>query len=57
MSGECLCGLTEFGRKVISRMKSLGMIIDLAHASVAMMSDILDLDESERKLSCIEYNK
>lgn len=34
-------GLTPFGRQVITRMLALNMIIDLAHASEAMMADIL----------------
>jgi microsomal dipeptidase-like Zn-dependent dipeptidase len=34
-------GLSEFGRAVIKRMDELGMIIDLAHASPAMIDDIL----------------
>jgi microsomal dipeptidase-like Zn-dependent dipeptidase len=34
-------GLTPFGRQVIARMLALNMIIDLAHASEAMMTDIL----------------
>lgn len=35
-------GLTDFGRQVIARMDELGMIIDVAHASPAMIDDILD---------------
>jgi membrane dipeptidase len=34
-------GLSDFGRKVIWRMDTLGMFIDLAHASPAMIDDIL----------------
>jgi len=34
-------GLSEFGHQVIQRMDELGMIIDLAHASPAMIDDIL----------------
>ncbi len=39
-SGE---GLTEFGRKVITRMNELGIFIDLAHSSPAIVDDILTL--------------
>lgn len=39
-SGE---GLTDFGRKVISRMNELGIFIDLAHSSPAIVDDVLSL--------------
>lgn len=39
ISGE---GLSEFGKQVIDRMNELSMIIDLAHISPQMMTDILD---------------
>jgi len=39
--GEQKGGLTEFGRKVIKRAEELGMIIDLAHASSALIDDVL----------------
>ncbi|XOV93597.1 MAG: dipeptidase [Bacteroidota bacterium] len=35
-------GLTPFGHQVIDRMDELGMIIDLAHVSPAMIDDILN---------------
>lgn len=35
-------GLTDFGRDVVRRMNSLGMIVDLAHVSVPTMNDALD---------------
>lgn len=38
-------GLTDFGKQVIRRMDELGMIIDVAHASPAMIDDILDLSD------------
>jgi microsomal dipeptidase-like Zn-dependent dipeptidase len=38
-SGE---GLTEFGKKVITRMNELGIFIDLAHSSPAIVEDILN---------------
>jgi microsomal dipeptidase-like Zn-dependent dipeptidase len=36
-------GLTPFGRRVVARIDSLGGIIDLAHASVATIEDVLAL--------------
>jgi microsomal dipeptidase-like Zn-dependent dipeptidase len=36
-------GLTEFGRSLVPRMESLGITIDLAHASPAAFEDTLDL--------------
>jgi len=38
LSGE---GLTAFGRSVVRRADELGMIIDIAHASPAMVEDVL----------------
>jgi membrane dipeptidase len=35
-------GLNDFGREVVRRMNSLGIIVDLAHVSVATMNDALD---------------
>ncbi|MEO1245480.1 MAG: dipeptidase [Pseudomonadota bacterium] len=40
VSGE---GLTDFGRTVVRRANELNMIIDIAHASPAMVSEVLDL--------------
>lgn len=34
-------GLSPFGRQVVARMDSLGLIIDVAHASPALVDDIL----------------
>jgi microsomal dipeptidase-like Zn-dependent dipeptidase len=34
-------GLTDFGRRVVVRMESLGVLIDLAHASPALIDDVL----------------
>ncbi len=36
-------GLTPFGRRVIRRLEALGVIVDLAHASPAVIDDVLDL--------------
>ena len=48
ISGE---GLSEFGRAVVLRANELGMIIDIAHASPAMVADVLDLSTSPVILS------
>jgi microsomal dipeptidase-like Zn-dependent dipeptidase len=40
-AGEAKGGLTDFGRQVIARMEELGMIVDLAHASPQLISDVL----------------
>ena len=41
MHGEEKGGLTDFGREIVQRMESSGMIIDIAHASPAMVDEIL----------------
>ncbi|MBT8078017.1 MAG: dipeptidase [Gammaproteobacteria bacterium] len=48
VSGE---GLTEFGRAVIRRANELGMIIDIAHSSPAMVDEVLELSSSPVILS------
>jgi membrane dipeptidase len=40
LSGE---GLTDYGKKVVSKMNDLGIFIDLAHSSPAIIEDILSL--------------
>lgn len=41
--GEVKGGLTAFGRDVIRRLDSLSMVIDVAHASPAVVDDVLQL--------------
>lgn len=36
-------GLTDEGRKLVSKMEALGIIIDLAHASIATIDDVLQV--------------
>ena len=47
-SGE---GLTEFGRSVVRRANELNVIIDIAHASPAMVEDVLALSTAPVMLS------
>jgi microsomal dipeptidase-like Zn-dependent dipeptidase len=44
-------GLTDFGRAVVARADELEMIIDLAHASPTMVSDVLTLSDRPAILS------
>lgn len=44
-------GLTDFGRQVIQRANQLGIIIDIAHASPAMVDDVLELSTRPTLLS------
>jgi microsomal dipeptidase-like Zn-dependent dipeptidase len=44
-------GLSDFGKAVIRRANELGMIIDIAHSSPAMVADVLDLSTSPVILS------
>lgn len=39
-------GLTEFGRNVVQEMERIGMIIDVAHSSVKVVEDVLDMSAS-----------
>ena len=41
--GVAKAGLTPFGRQVVARLDSLGMIIDLAHASPTVFDEVLAL--------------
>ena len=47
-SGE---GLSEFGAAVVRRANELGLIIDVAHASPAMVEDVLELSTASVILS------
>ncbi|WP_044871886.1 dipeptidase [Pseudomonas sp. LFM046] len=38
-------GLTPFGRRVIARLEEKKMLVDLAHASRALIDDVLDMAE------------
>lgn len=42
LHGIAGAGLTPFGRDVVRRAGELGLIIDVAHASPAMVADVLD---------------
>jgi microsomal dipeptidase-like Zn-dependent dipeptidase len=44
-------GLSEFGKAVVRRANELGVIIDIAHASPAMVDDVLELSTSPVMLS------
>jgi membrane dipeptidase len=39
-------GLSDLGRDVIARMNDLGMIVDLAHVSDAVMNQVLDISRA-----------
>ncbi|MEO1909577.1 MAG: membrane dipeptidase [Paracoccus sp. (in: a-proteobacteria)] len=41
LHGQDAAGLSDFGRQVVQQMVSQGMVIDLAHASPAMVRDVL----------------
>ncbi|MDF2157328.1 dipeptidase [Algoriphagus sp. CAU 1675] len=41
--GESMEGLTEFGKAAIRRMDELGIFVDLAHASPAIVDDVLKI--------------
>jgi len=41
--GERQGGLSEFGRAVLRRAEQLGMLVDVAHASAALVDDVLAL--------------
>ncbi len=41
-TGRRRYGLTQYGREVVRKLEQKGMIIDLAHASPALIKDVLD---------------
>ena len=45
LHGVSGAGLTEFGRDVVRRADSIGMIIDVAHSSPAVVEEVLDMVE------------
>ena len=45
LHGISAAGLTDFGRAVVWRADELGIIIDIAHASPAMVAEVLALTE------------
>ncbi len=44
-------GLTAFGKQVVTEMQALGMVIDLAHASSAVIDDVLAMAKQPVVLS------
>ncbi|WP_075349493.1 dipeptidase [Algoriphagus marinus] len=44
--GENLSGLTDFGKEVIRKMNELGIFVDLAHCSPAIVDDVLAITTS-----------
>lgn len=43
--GQSQAGLTDFGRSVVKRMNELGIFVDLAHCSPAIVDDVLTLTD------------
>lgn len=39
-------GLSDFGKRVITRMNELGLIVDLAHVAPSVMSQVLDISSA-----------
>jgi microsomal dipeptidase-like Zn-dependent dipeptidase len=51
LHGTSSAGLSEFGRAVVRRANELGVIIDVAHASPAMVEEVLELSTRPVMLS------
>lgn len=45
LSGESGAGLTPFGRDAVQEMQRLGIVIDVAHSSPAVVEDVLAISE------------
>jgi membrane dipeptidase len=45
LHGTSAAGLSDFGRDAVARMRELGIIIDVAHSSPAVVEDVLALDD------------
>ena len=51
LHGQDSAGLSEFGRQVVQKMVERGMVIDLAHASPAMVRDVLAIPDTRPIIS------
>ncbi|WP_378943506.1 dipeptidase [Paracoccus sp. R86501] len=51
LHGQDAAGLTDFGRQVVQQMVERGMVIDLAHASPAMVRDVLAIPDTRPIIS------
>jgi membrane dipeptidase len=49
LSGEEKGGLSKLGFQVVARMKSLSMIVDVAHASTRVVADLAAFSDSNRE--------
>ncbi len=45
LHGQTNHGLTEFGRQVVSELAERPVVIDLAHSSIAVVQDVLDITD------------